>query len=709
MESEVKKVQTKLTNLHGKLLFVSLLLAFMLVSLSSCALMTNAQDTSLTDIILVENETTLQDAIDNAPAGIPVVIALDGSIALTNSLKIPAYKDITLVSSGSAVEFFSLIGPADQPTITVQSYGALKLDGIIVTHEAGSMGEGIRVDSGGKLVMSNGEISGNTNVSCGGVYVSDGSFTMTGGVIANNTGRYGCGGVYMFEGSFTITGGVIANNTGSSGGVIVIWGSFTMSGGVIADNIGDFGGGGGVVFDWSVVSICDDVVYNNHNKAPFVMTGGVIANNTAMYGGGIYVIEGNVYIRGGVISDNTASRNGGGIYVERLDELFVSEGAVFSNNHAPVAYDRAPIDDWMYNTHIDPNVVWTSPFPQGYNNYDIGYTNGIPYVSYPVAVIDSYATTTGAGDYVAGATVRINAGNAPENYQFKTWETSSEGVYFTSPISAVTTFYMPDHNVEVTAIFGTIASCVCEYVNEVIKEATCIEEGTTVYTCLKCNHSYPETININPNNHMSGIYAIIIKEPTCKSNGLMQSYCSGCNAQLETLYLPPDPMRHKFIGIILEEPTCITWGLLAHTCSECNYTWYFDHIAPDPNNHVCEVYEQVIIPPTCETKGLMGIYCSDCHAPLMTTVIDKLQNVPKDYEFLAERVAEILKDGLRQNNLRLDGTVLTLVIDDRDFVLSTNANNRNIDGEIALGDGYFLKFDIKGNGSNIKMFDIIIK
>ena len=78
-------------------------------------------------------------------------------------------------------------------------------------------------------------------------------------------------------------------------------------------------------------------------------------------------------------------------------------------------------------------------------------------------------------------------------------------------------------------------------------------------------------------------------------------------------------------------------------------------------------------------------------------------------EFLQERAAEIVKDGLSLTNLRLDGKTLTLVLDGREFVLSTNANNRNISGEIALGDGYYLVFDIKGNGGNIKVFTVIQK
>jgi hypothetical protein len=40
------------------------------------------------------------------------------------------------------------------------------------------------------------------------------------------------------------------------------------------------------------------------------------------------------------------------------------------------------------------------------------------------------------------------------------------------------------------------------------------------------------------------------------------------------------------------------------------------------------------------------------------------------------------------------------------ITLSTNANNRNIAGVVALGEGYYLRFDIKGNGSNIKVFEV---
>jgi uncharacterized repeat protein (TIGR02543 family) len=75
-------------------------------------------------------------------------------------------------------------------------------------------------------------------------------------------------------------------------------------------------------------------------------------------------------------------------------------------------------------------------------------------------------------------------------------------------------------------------------------------------------------------------------------------------------------------------------------------------------------------------------------------------------DFLQERADGILKNGLSTKNLILDGKVLTLVLDNAKFVLSTNANNRNISGKIDIGGGYSLAFDINGNGSNIKTFNI---
>jgi uncharacterized repeat protein (TIGR02543 family) len=187
----------------------------------------------------------------------------------------------------------------------------------------------------------------------------------------------------------------------------------------------------------------------------FTMFDGAILNNTADAGGGIYLQGGLVELFSGIISGNTASTNGGGIWVAlaNLDKLYVYDGMIFSNNCASVAYDRNPIHDALYHTHIGSNVVWTVPFIQGYNNYDISCTSGTPFALYTVTVIDSYAQITGAGDYPTGAAVTIDAGTR-HGYTFTGW-TVNEGD-ITLPNTPIATFTMPPTDVTVTANWKTI-------------------------------------------------------------------------------------------------------------------------------------------------------------------------------------------------------------------------------------------------------------
>jgi len=79
-----------------------------------------------------------------------------------------------------------------------------------------------------------------------------------------------------------------------------------------------------------------------------------------------------------------------------------------------------------------------------------------------------------------------------------------------------------------------------------------------------------------------------------------------------------------------------------------------------------------------------------------------------DAQFLAGIAANALKQGLVGVVVQ-DGKTVKLVFPDREIILSTNANNVNIEGEIHLGDGYYLIFDIKGNGSNVKVIEVVFR
>jgi fibronectin type 3 domain-containing protein len=156
----------------------------------------------------------------------------------------------------------------------------------------------VNVNSYGKLIMESGsKIFGNTNSQSsnyaygGGVYVSGGTFTMSGGTISSNTvasSIYGLGGgVYVNSGTFTMTGGTISGNTSSGGGGVYMYssGTFTMSGGTISGNNATSSNGGGVCVSSSVT---------------FTMSGGTISGNTSSNGGGgVHVYANGTFTKSG--------------------------------------------------------------------------------------------------------------------------------------------------------------------------------------------------------------------------------------------------------------------------------------------------------------------------------------------------------------------------------------------------------------------------
>lgn len=183
----------------------------------------------------------------------------------------------------------------------------------------GSIGGGITGDTKGKIGSAKINISGGTiqaQFLLAKGSATPPSFTMTGGTIngslADNSSfmrkREDGGAVYMEDGKFTLTDGVIKNCTGVRGGAVYLaGGEFIMSGGTIRD-CESTSHGGAIFMNESSVSI----------------TGGEISNNLAYggNGGGVYIIGNDFHMSGTTrIQGNSAINKGneggfgGGVYV----------------------------------------------------------------------------------------------------------------------------------------------------------------------------------------------------------------------------------------------------------------------------------------------------------------------------------------------------------------------------------------------------------
>jgi predicted outer membrane repeat protein len=255
---------------------------------------------------IVSNEMELRNAVNNAVG--TTVIALGNDITLTEQLVIPVNKDITLTSnkeSGSYKligtsynEYGVIVGGSSVSTITVESNGTLKFDGVSVTHTDTRLGYVITVNENGKLILCNGLISSKI----GGVY-NIGTFLMQGGEISNNYALNG-GGVRN-RGIFRMSGGEISGNSaGNDGGGVYNEDTFEMSGGEILGNSGAIGGG---IYNWGGA-----VVSNSQYGGSFTLSGGLISGNNAWRGGGVGN-QGIFVMSGGEISNNNATVNGGGV------------------------------------------------------------------------------------------------------------------------------------------------------------------------------------------------------------------------------------------------------------------------------------------------------------------------------------------------------------------------------------------------------------
>ena len=234
-------------------------------------------------------------------------------------------------------------------------------DAVISGNSAGNNGGGIYISYPGTFTMENGTISGNSaDKNGGGVYVhNSGAFTMNSGSISGNSATQNGGGVYVenIGTAFTMTGGTIGGSTAADantakygGGVYVKNGTFTMSGGKVTGNSATEDGGG-VRLDKGTFHMSGSAVISRNttdtygggvdvNNGSFTMSGGSITGNNAAGdspnwsgGGGVFVYDGGSFtMSGGSITGNNAIR-GGGVELTGINNTMTVSGSVQITNN----------------------------------------------------------------------------------------------------------------------------------------------------------------------------------------------------------------------------------------------------------------------------------------------------------------------------------------------------------------------------------------
>ena len=279
----------------------------------------------------------------------------------------------------------------------IYSVGAINMTGGTISYNTGYRGGGIYMDSGTSQLfnMTNSAISNNTATdNGGGIYIANGILNLnSGAIISNNIASNSGGGIRMTGGTQInmYAGSAISGNTaGNNGGGASIINIFNLYGGEINGNTAGNGGGGvsvqGIgtaklnipagstgVISGNSASVGGGVRIDEAISNILDMAGGTISNNAADNGGGVYVGSGTANIVSGNVVGNIANVDGGGVYTEDYGNLTVGANAIFSANRAATSSPtRDPAYDAVYATNI-LGTNWTTPFTQGYNNYDINH------------------------------------------------------------------------------------------------------------------------------------------------------------------------------------------------------------------------------------------------------------------------------------------------------------------------------------------------
>lgn len=273
--------------------------------------------------------------------------------------------------------------------VTVNEGGMLDLKGGMITTAANLSDNGHVILSTGKVKIEGGYVTnGNRGGWGGGLCITgaNASLEMTDGVVAGNKAASG-GGVYADNGAtLKLTGGIISGNAtygeadGLGGGILVSCGSVTVSGGYITNN--------------KYAKFCGHDGWGNHggaglaanNGAHVIISGGKITGNySEEAGGGVYVTNQDqsgmawLDITGGIIASNVSYRSeGAGIRVgQQVDamingtpnsKVYITHnrcmsrfdwggGGIFVQGNSNEGMEKTAGRLFVYNSYISSNTA----------------------------------------------------------------------------------------------------------------------------------------------------------------------------------------------------------------------------------------------------------------------------------------------------------------------------------------------------------------
>lgn len=139
-----------------------------------------------------------------------------------------------------------------------------------------------------------------------------------------------------------------------------------------------------------------------------------------------------------------------------------------------------------------------------------------------------------------------------------------------------------------------------KFSEEIIKQATCKEEGEKKYICDVCEHSYIEVVPAEGHTYVSEI----TQEASCAQNGIKRFTCKKCK---DTYTEEIPALAHKYEERMRTERSCEKDAIIGYRCKNCGGL-HTEIIAKAKGHN----YEVVTKDATCTTNGSKTYKCKEC-------------------------------------------------------------------------------------------------
>ena len=202
--------------------------------------------------------------------------------------------------------------------------------------------------------------------------------------------------------------------------------------------------------------------------------------------------------------------------------------------------------------------------------------------------------------------------------------------------------------------------------------------GTATITCTASNkktYTCKVTVKSVAPTHTHDYERIVIKEPTCTSEGVCAYKCS-CGEIDTSMSTVIDKLEHEYYQTATTPDTCIKKGTVTHTCAVCGHVKTKEY-APYYNPEELHVWDDGVIttPATCKSEGVKTYTCTVCKKT-KTEKVAKLTTHTWD-EGVVTTPATCTENGVKTYTCTVCGETKTETIEaGHTWTWNTNENTR---------------------------------